>query len=94
MLHSVNTYSQPLTSDRGGSLVTDFLSSSSPLFTKEQIYAAVRSEAQAQALSKLGINVLRLDLGDEESVVESLRAYDSTEAAGIESRPTLMADPF
>ncbi|KAG6997644.1 hypothetical protein G7Y79_00039g076060 [Physcia stellaris] len=60
----------------GGSLVTDFLSSSSALFTKEQIHAAVRSEAQAQALSKLGINVLRLDLGDEESVVGSLRAHD------------------
>lgn len=45
------------------------------------MHAAVRSEAQAQALSKLGINVLRLDLSDEESVVESLHAYDSTEVA-------------
>ena len=88
MLHTVNTYSQPLTSHRGGSLVADFLSSSSPLFTKEQMHVAVRSEAQAQALSKLGISVLRLDLGDEESVVGSLRAYDSTEAAVIKSRPT------
>lgn len=88
MLHSVDTHFQPLTSHSGGSVVTDFLSSSSALFTKEQMHAAVRSEAQAQALSKLGINVLRLDLGDEESVVGSLRAYDSTEAAGIESRPT------
>lgn len=54
----------------------------------------MRSEAQAQALSKLGINVLRLDLSDEESVVESLHAYDSTEVAWVDSRPTEVADPF
>ncbi|KAF4612842.1 hypothetical protein G7Y89_g15531 [Cudoniella acicularis] len=56
----------------GGSLVADFLASNSTQFRKENITAAVRSEEQAKTLSKLGINVLQLDLTDEKVVVESL----------------------
>jgi len=44
---------------------------------KEQIFAAVRSDEQAKALSKLGINVLQIDLTDQKSVVEILLRYNS-----------------
>ncbi|KAI9656895.1 MAG: hypothetical protein M1821_003534 [Bathelium mastoideum] len=56
----------------GGSLVADFLASSNTLLDKEHISAAVKSEEQASALSKSGVNVLRLDLTNEKDVVESV----------------------
>jgi uncharacterized protein YbjT (DUF2867 family) len=48
------------------------------LIKKEHISAAVRTEEQAKALNKLGINVLQLDLTDEKAVVESLLRHQST----------------
>jgi hypothetical protein len=68
---------------RGSSLVADFLASNNTLIEKEHINAAVRSEEQAKALSKLGINVLQLDLTDEKAVVESLLRHDSTKLSTI-----------
>ena len=41
------------------------------------IIAAVRSEEQAKSLSKLGINVLQLDLTDENAVLETVVGHDS-----------------
>ncbi|KAF2794396.1 NAD(P)-binding protein [Melanomma pulvis-pyrius CBS 109.77] len=60
----------------GGSILADFLSHCDTLFKKENISAAVRSEKQAEAISKLGINVFQLDLSDESAVVESLLRHD------------------
>ncbi|MCJ1457103.1 hypothetical protein MMC28_007469 [Mycoblastus sanguinarius] len=60
----------------GGSIVADFLADTNILIEKEQMSAAVRSEEQAKTLSKLGINVLQLDLTDEKAVVESLLHHD------------------
>ena len=68
---------------RGGSIVADFLASNNTLIKREHISAAVRSEEQAKALSKLGINVLQLDLTDEKAVVESLLRHDSTKLSTI-----------
>ncbi|PMD21477.1 NAD(P)-binding protein [Hyaloscypha hepaticicola] len=56
----------------GGSIIADFLSSSSPVLKRSRITAAVRSDEQAKLLSESGINVLQLDLTDEKAVVESL----------------------
>ena len=58
----------------GGSIVADFLASNK--FEKEQVIAAVRSEEQAEAMSELGINVLRPDLSNEKTVVESILRHD------------------
>ncbi|KAF2792902.1 NAD(P)-binding protein [Melanomma pulvis-pyrius CBS 109.77] len=56
----------------GGSILADLIARSSSLIKKANISAAVRSEEQVQALSKLGINVLRLDLSDEKAVAEAV----------------------
>lgn len=61
-----------LTLNRGGSIVADFLAGKYFHIGKEHIYAAVRSEEQAKALSQLGINVLQLDLIDGLAVTESI----------------------
>lgn len=63
---------------RGGSVVADFLAGKNIRIEKEHICVAVRSKEQAKALSKLGINVLQLDLTDEKTVVESLLRCEST----------------
>jgi len=64
----------------GGSILADFLASSNPLLKKDNISAAVRSQEQADALSKLGISVIRLDLGDEEAVVAAILGNDSLQS--------------
>jgi hypothetical protein len=66
-----------LTTYRGGSIIADFLSSSSPVLKRSRITAAVRSDEQAKLLSESGINVLQLDLTDEKAVVESLVKHNS-----------------
>ncbi|KAK9779764.1 putative NAD-dependent epimerase/dehydratase domain-containing protein [Seiridium cardinale] len=59
----------------GGSIVADFLSKDNAALGREHIHAAVRSDDQAKALSALGVNVLRLDLTDEKSVVDNLLSH-------------------
>ncbi|KAI0131869.1 hypothetical protein BJ170DRAFT_691096 [Xylariales sp. AK1849] len=77
----------------GGSIVADFLASNNPLLRKEHISAAVRSDEQVEALSRLGITVLRLDLTDEDAVVESLLRHDISivvhTASSLDSRLAL-----
>lgn len=58
-------------------MVADFLTRDSKKIRKDQIIAAVRSEEQAAALKKLGINVLQVDLTDEKAVIESILRYNS-----------------
>ncbi|SPO06578.1 uncharacterized protein DNG_09268 [Cephalotrichum gorgonifer] len=60
----------------GGSVVTELLAPSNKLVQKENIFAAVRSEEQATALSKLGITVLRLDLTNESAVLGSVLEHN------------------
>ena len=57
--------------------MADLLASDNPLIKKENIFAAVKSEEQANALSKLDISVLRLDLTDEKAVIESVLHHNS-----------------
>ena len=66
-----------LTTYSGGSIIADFLSSSSPVLKRSRITAVVRSDEQAKLLSESGINVLQLDLIDEKAVVESLVKHNS-----------------
>ncbi|PCD41290.1 hypothetical protein AU210_003846 [Fusarium oxysporum f. sp. radicis-cucumerinum] len=54
-----------------GSIVANLLSKH-PKTTKQQVFAAVRTDKQAKALSTLGINVLKLDLSDEQAVVNEI----------------------
>ncbi|KAL3480460.1 hypothetical protein BJX99DRAFT_254451 [Aspergillus californicus] len=56
----------------GGSLIGDFLSAKTPSISKDQLVAAVRSTEQADALSKLDIPVLQLDLADENAVIDAI----------------------
>ncbi|KAJ4293395.1 hypothetical protein N0V90_008678 [Kalmusia sp. IMI 367209] len=56
----------------GGSIVADFLTGIVPSLKKEAVFAAVRSEEQAEALSKSGANVIRLDLRDAEAIEKTI----------------------
>ena len=81
MIH-IGTYSS-LTDfiHSGGSLVADFLADDG-LIGKQHIYAAVRSEEQAKAISKSGLNVIQLDLSDEKAVLEILLKHESMITTG------------
>ncbi|KAH6986376.1 hypothetical protein BKA56DRAFT_670540 [Ilyonectria sp. MPI-CAGE-AT-0026] len=54
----------------GGSILADFISRTSGLIKTANISAAVRSEAQAETVAKLGVNVVCVDLTDEAAVNE------------------------
>ncbi|KAF2251858.1 NAD(P)-binding protein [Trematosphaeria pertusa] len=56
----------------GGSVLANFISRTSGPIKAAQISAAVRSEEQAQKLSKLGVNVIQVDLVDETAVKEAV----------------------
>ncbi|KAF2111047.1 hypothetical protein BDV96DRAFT_650649 [Lophiotrema nucula] len=56
----------------GGSIVADFLASKSTLMQKANIFAAVRSTDQAEALTRSGVEVVQLDLSDQQAVIESV----------------------
>ncbi|KAL5603163.1 hypothetical protein FOBRF1_010696 [Fusarium oxysporum] len=60
----------------GGFIVANLLSKH-PETTKQQVFAAVRTDEQAKALSTLGINVLKLDLSDEPAVVNEMSSHKS-----------------
>ncbi|WKT40468.1 NAD(P)-binding domain [Fusarium oxysporum f. sp. vasinfectum] len=57
-----------------GSIVANLLSKH-PETTKQQVFAAVRTDEQAKALSTLGINVLKVDLSDEQTVVNEISSH-------------------
>ncbi|KAI1010769.1 hypothetical protein LB503_005009 [Fusarium chuoi] len=61
----------------GGSIVSDLLSKH-PEITKDQIVAAVRTDEQAKALSTLGVNVLKLDLSDEQAVIDEISSHKTS----------------
>ncbi|KAI4863797.1 NAD(P)-binding protein [Hypoxylon rubiginosum] len=54
----------------GGSVLAELASRRNGLIKTLNISAAVRSEEQAQSLSKLGVNVVRVDLRDEAAISE------------------------
>ncbi|KAI1137283.1 NAD(P)-binding protein [Hypoxylon sp. FL0543] len=56
----------------GGSLLAEFVSRTSGPIKDAKISAAVRTEEQAQSLSKLGVNVIQIDLSDEAAVSEAV----------------------
>lgn len=60
------------------------MASSNKLVKKENIIAAVRSEEQATALSKLEITVLQLDLTNENAVVESILRHNGKSHSKIQ----------
>jgi uncharacterized protein YbjT (DUF2867 family) len=59
------------------------LANTNELIQKYHVIAAVRSKEQADALSKLGIRVLQLDLSEEYDVTESVLRHNSTKYVGI-----------
>lgn len=75
-----------LTTRSGGSIIADFLSSSSPVLKRSCIFAAVRSDEQAKLLSELGINVLQLDFKAGKAVAESLVQHKSEFEIRLEGR--------
>ncbi|KAI1414112.1 NAD(P)-binding protein [Hypoxylon sp. FL1857] len=56
----------------GGSLLAEFVSRTSGPIKESTISAAVRTEEQAQRLSKLGVNVIQVDLSNETAVSEAM----------------------
>ncbi|KAF2493074.1 NAD(P)-binding protein [Lophium mytilinum] len=74
----------------GGSVLADFISRTNGLIKAENISAAVRSEDQVQALSKLGVNVIQVDLRNEAAVNEAVLRNEIDvvvhTASAIESR--------
>ncbi|KAI2628092.1 NAD(P)-binding protein [Hypomontagnella submonticulosa] len=60
----------------GGSLLAELISHPSGPVKATKITAAVRSEDQVRSLSKLGVNVVRVDLNDETAVKEAVLRND------------------
>ncbi|VUC22173.1 unnamed protein product [Clonostachys rosea] len=56
----------------GGSLLADLLSRTDGPIKNAKIFAAARSDEQVESVSKLGINVLQIDLMDEKSVLNAV----------------------
>ncbi|KAF5606561.1 nad dependent epimerase dehydratase family [Fusarium subglutinans] len=64
-----------ITGAAGYMFVFPNLLSKHPEITKNQVFAAVRTDEQAKALSIHGINVLKLDLSDEQAVVNEISSH-------------------
>lgn len=62
---------------RGGSVLADLLKDQASSIGRGKLVGAVRSEEQANALAKLGIPVLQLDLTNEKSLAEAILDHDS-----------------
>lgn len=58
-------------------MVAELLSGSVITVPAATLSTTVRSEAQVQSLSKLGIKVLQIDLSDEASVVDAILHNES-----------------
>ncbi|KAI0384227.1 NAD(P)-binding protein [Hypomontagnella monticulosa] len=56
----------------GGSLLAELIAHTSGPIKTTKISAAVRSEEQVQKLSKLGVNVVRVDLNNETAIKEAV----------------------
>ncbi|RDW74800.1 hypothetical protein BP6252_05942 [Coleophoma cylindrospora] len=56
----------------GGSVLADFISRPNGPVKPSNINAVVRSEEQAQELSKLGVNVIQLELSNESAVMTAV----------------------
>ncbi|KAI1087270.1 NAD(P)-binding protein [Rostrohypoxylon terebratum] len=56
----------------GGSVLAEFLSRIDSPIKATKLSAAVRTDEQAQRLSKLGVNVIQLDLSDEAAVTSAV----------------------
>ncbi|KAH8690119.1 hypothetical protein BGW36DRAFT_433072 [Talaromyces proteolyticus] len=56
----------------GGSVLSDLLATSSSALKGVRLYAAVRTQEQVQALSKLGVNVIQMDISDAETATEAV----------------------
>ena len=66
-----------LISISGGSVLATLISRAQPIFEKTNIYAAVRADEQVQALSKLGVSVVKLDLDNEADVNKFILEHKS-----------------
>jgi hypothetical protein len=58
------------------SIVANLLSKHSEI-SKAQIFAAVRLDDRFEALSALGFNVSKIDLSDEQSILDELYSHKS-----------------
>lgn len=70
----------------GGSILAALAQSDGPV-PKGNVYATVRGQDQQESLSKLGINVIRLDLNDENALVEAVAHNESAFTAEKLFRP-------
>ncbi|KAI0974490.1 hypothetical protein F4678DRAFT_422893 [Xylaria arbuscula] len=59
----------------GGSVIAALLSENA-YFPAKNLFAAVRTEEQAQSLQPLGVNVLRLNLQNEQEVTEAVLQHE------------------
>lgn len=64
-------------STSGGSLLADLLARTDGPIKNAKIFAAARSDEQVKSVSKLGINVLQVDLTDEKSVLDGIVRNES-----------------
>lgn len=90
----VTVHIWPFSIIRGGSIVADFLAKKTASINADRLVAAVRSESQANSLSKLGVRILQLDLLDEEAVVRSVLHYNSMRTSPITFLPRRIPDSF
>ncbi|KAI0143171.1 NAD(P)-binding protein [Xylariaceae sp. FL1272] len=56
----------------GGSVLSDFITSSNGLIKAENLIGLVRSDEQVKALASKGVNVLQLDATDEEALAKEV----------------------
>ncbi|KAI2463184.1 NAD(P)-binding protein [Annulohypoxylon bovei var. microspora] len=56
----------------GGSVLAEFISRTSSPIKAANLSAVVRTQEQAQSLSKLGVNVIQVDLSDEAVIIEAV----------------------
>ncbi|KAL9071885.1 MAG: hypothetical protein Q9157_005311 [Trypethelium eluteriae] len=60
----------------GGSVLAEFISRTSGPLKAANVSAAVRSEEQVQSLSKLGVNIIQVDVSNESAVKEAVISND------------------
>ena len=61
--------------------MAEFVAQSNSLFKDRHMFAVVRKQEQAEALSGRGVEVLQLDLENEKDVIEAVLRHDGISLA-------------
>ncbi|VUC29400.1 unnamed protein product [Clonostachys rosea] len=75
----------------GGSVLSGLLSSDKPLFEKNHIFVAIRSEKHVKTLSELGVKVALIDLTNEKSVSEGVLKNETSALEPVQARNLIAA---